>query len=270
MDSRKETTDKHYLYLTSVQDPLSDIERISEIYHQLFSKQALSLREDFSGTFALSCCWVQSDPKRQAIAIDNDPATLEYGKKNYLANMSPEEQARLQVELTDAISITKAVDLVATFNFSYCLIHEREQLLEYFKHVYASLNKSGMLILDLFGGSDSETLEIQEREIDHHEHISPFTFEFERKSFNPINRMANYGIHFKFRNGTELNDAFTYQFRMWSITEIRDLFREAGFQSSKVYWEASDHEGLGNGEFYATEEEENCINWNSYIVGIKE
>jgi hypothetical protein len=183
--------------------------------------------------------------------------------------MSQDEQSRLSPKLQDAITKTEAVDIVATFNFSYCLIHERALLLEYLKKVHASLNKQGMMILDLFGGSESETPEVQEREIDNNDQILPFTFEFERKSFNPISRISNYGIHFKYKDGTEMIDAFTYEFRMWSITEIRDLFKEAGFSNSKVYWEAFDEEGFGNGSFYSTEKEENSLNWNSYIVGIK-
>lgn len=248
---------------------MGDIERISKIYKELFSKEALSLREDFSGTFALSCCWVQSDSKRSAIAIDNDKPTLDYGKKNYLAGMSQEEQKRLKVQLSNAIIKTDPVDIVAVFNFSYCLIHERERLLDYLKNIHDSLNENGMMILDLFGGSESETPEVQERDIDNNDQILPFTFEFERKSFNPISRISNYAIHFKYQDGTEIMDAFTYEFRMWSITEIRDLFKEAGFSKSMVYWEDFDKDGFGNGKFYATEEEENSLNWNSYIVGIK-
>lgn len=255
--------------MASVQDPLSDIVRVSKIYEELFSKKALSLREDFSGTFALSCCWVQSDSKRSAIAIDNDKPTLDYGIDNYLSFMSADEQKRLSPMLADAITKTKAVDIVATFNFSYCLIHKRKQLLEYFKKVHSSLNTEGMMILDLFGGSESETPEVQEREVDNNDQIIPFYFEFERKSFNPVNRISNYGIHFKYQDGTELIDAFTYEFRMWSINELRDLFEEAGFSKSVVYWEDFDEEGFGNGEFYPTEVEENSLNWNSYIVGIK-
>ncbi|MFT6070984.1 MAG: hypothetical protein ACJAT2_002833 [Bacteriovoracaceae bacterium] len=171
--------------------------------------------------------------------------------------------------LADAITKTEKVDIVATFNFSYCLIHDREDLLRYFKEVHASLNDKGLMILDLFGGSESETPEVQERDIDNNDQILPFIFEFERKSFNPITRISNYGIHFKYPDGTELLDAFTYEFRMWSITEIRDLFKEAGFSRSVVYWEDFDEEGFGNGSFYPTETEENSLNWNSYIVGIK-
>lgn len=269
IETRIKTTDIHSLYLASVQDPLSDVNRVSKIYSEIFSKQALSLREDFSGTFALSCCWVQSDSKREAIAIDNDKSTLDYGIKNYLGSMSDDQQERLSAKLSDAIIQTAPVDIVATFNFSYCLLHNRETLLSYFKKVHASLNDSGMMIIDLFGGSDSEITEVQERDIDNNDQIQPFTFEFERKTFNPITRIANYAIHFKYPDGTELIDAFTYEFRMWSITEIRDLFKEAGFSDSKVYWEDFDDEGFGNGNYYASEDEENTVNWNSYIVGLK-
>ncbi|MCO4794477.1 MAG: hypothetical protein KC493_12225 [Bacteriovoracaceae bacterium] len=267
--SRSKTNDKHALYLASVQDPLGDVERISKIFEEKFSKKALSLREDFSGTFALSCCWVQSDENRSAQAIDNDEATLEYGKKNYLGNMSEDEQKRLKPQLKDTNSITEPCDIVVAFNFSYSYIHERKQLVEYLKKVHASLNEEGMMIIDLLGGSESEILEVQERLIDNNDQISPFVFEFERKSFNPISRVAHYGVHFKYDDGTEILDAFTYDFRMWTITELREIFEDAGFSKTLVYWEDFNDEGLGNGEFYATEEEENSLNWNSYIVGIK-
>lgn len=266
---KKKVTDKHALYLASVQDPLGDVERVSKIYKDLFSKDAISFREDFSGTFALSCCWVQSLPERTAQAIDNDYDTIEYGKTHYLKNMSEAEQARMKVQVADAITKTSPVDIIATFNFSYCLLHERNILLDYFKKCHASLNPSGMMIVDIFGGSDSEIPEVQEREVDNDQFIAPFLFQFERKSFNPISRRASFGIHFIYPDGAELKDAFSYDFRMWSITEIRDLLKEAGFSKSLVYWEDFDEEGSSNGEFYSTEKEENSVNWNAYIVGLK-
>jgi len=261
--------DKHALYLASVQDPISDIERISKIYEEIFQRTAISFREDFSGTFALSCCWVQSDKLRSAMAIDNDFETIEYGRKNYLKNMSEDEQKRLKAIEGNALVKTEPVDVIATFNFSYCLLHKRSEILDYFKKCHSSLNDEGMMIMDNFGGSDSEIPEVQERDIEHAEHLGPFLFEFERKSFNPIDRLAHYGIHFKFPDGREMMDAFTYHFRMWSLTELKDLLEEAGFSKSHVYWEKCDEEGYGNGEFYQTLEEENSVNWNAYIVGVK-
>jgi len=265
---KSKTTDKHALYLASVQDPIGDVERVSKIYQEIFNKEAISFREDFSGTFALSCCWVQSGLNRSAIAIDIDHETIEYGKNNYLKNMEKSEQKRLEIIEGNAITETEPVDVIAAFNFSYCLLHKRSELLKYFKNCHASLEKEGMIIMDIFGGSDSEILEVQERDIDN-DIIAPFVFEFERKSFNPIDRLAHYGIHFKYSDGTEIKDAFTYHFRMWSLTELSDLLEEAGFSKILVYWEDSDDEGFGNGNFYQTKTEENSYNWNAYLVGVR-
>ncbi len=269
MDDRIQTKNIHALYLASVQDPINDVKRISAIYQEIFQAKPLLFREDFSGTFALSCCWVESDDKASAIAIDWDRETLDYGKKNYLENLTTDQKKRLEVIEGNAIVKTTPVDIIGVFNFSYCLIHHRSRLLKYFKKCHDSLRGKGMLILDIFGGSDSEVPEVQERFVDNSDQIMPFFFEFERKSFNPINRLADYAIHFKYQDGLELIDAYTYKFRMWSLTEIRDLLEEAGFSESFVYWENTDENGYGNGNFYQTKEEENSINWNAYIVGKK-
>ena len=267
--TKKVIKDKFALYLASVQDPLSDIERVGLIYEEIFSKTAQKLREDFSAAFALSCCWVQSDKQRSAIAIDIDHDTIEYGKKNYLANLSVNEQTRMDVRVGNAIVQTEPVDIIATFNFSYNLLHERSELLSYFRKCHSSLNEKGMLIIDNFGGSDSEELVIQETFIDNNDYISPFTFEFERKSFNPITRRAQYSINFIYPDGPELMDAFKYDFRMWSIPELRDIMKEAGFSKSLVYWETPEGETVAENDFYASEKEENTSSWNAYIVAIK-
>ncbi len=261
--------DKHALYLASVQDPLSDVQRMNDIFMEVYDKAAMSLREDFSGTFALSCCFVQSARERSALALDIDEEALSYGKKNYLAHLTKGEQERLTVLRQNSISTTVKVDLIAAFNFSYCLIHKRSELVEYFRHCHASLNDKGLLILDIFGGSDSEIPEVQERHIDNSDYIAPFLFEFVREDFNPVNRLANYTINFKYDEGPQLLKAFHYHFRHWSIPELRDCLEEAGFSKSLVYWEHCDAEGYGNGQYYSTEEEENSLNWNSYIVGLK-
>lgn len=265
---KKKNLDKFALYLAAVQDPLSDVIRISKIYEDFFGAKALTLREDFCGTFALSCCWAQSDANRSSLGIDIDRETIDYGLKNYWCNLSSDEQSRVEVWAKNAISQSRPVDLAVAFNFSYCLLRERSTLLEYFQRVLNSLNEKGMLIVDVFGGSESEVTEIEEREIDDHEFISPFLYQFERKSFNPINRESHYGIHFIYPDGTELIDAFTYHFRMWTITELRDLLLEAGFSQVLVYWEDFDEDGFGNGQFYPTESEENTLHWNAYVVGI--
>lgn len=264
------TTDKHALYLAAVQDPIGDVSRLSKLYFEINKTEAKSLREDFSGTFALSCSWVISDKSRSAVALDIDSDALEYGRNKYFTNLSKKEQSRLKVLEQNSISKTQKTDLVAAFNFSYCLLHEREKLLSYFRNSLASLNTKGIVVLDIFGGSESEVPEVQERLVDNNDQIAPFHFEFVRESFNPINRHANYAINFNFLNdGPRLEKAFRYHFRMWSINELRECMQEAGFSRSMVFWEDADEDGLGNGKYYPSEIEENSLNWSAYVVGIK-
>lgn len=269
MESRLTLIDKHALYLASVQDPLSDVVRISLIYKQLNGKEALSFREDFAGTFALSCSWVQSKKSRSAIAIELEKDVLDYGIKNYYPNLSDSERKRLEYFCKNSISKSRSVDICVAFNYSYCLIHTRVELVEYFKAVKNSLNKGGLLFLDIFGGSESEIPEVQEREVNNNDQIAPFYFEFVREDFNPISRKSHYHINFKYHSGIEILRAFEYHFRMWSIPEVRDCMTEAGFSQSYVYWEGFDEEGWGNGEFHQSESEDNTYNWNAYIVGVK-
>ena len=53
------------------------------------------------------------------------------------------------------------------------------------------------------------------------------------------------------------------------MSELRDLLKEAGFSKTIAYWEGDDDDGGGDGEFYATEEAENCDAWVTYIAGVK-
>ncbi|MBT3984312.1 MAG: class I SAM-dependent methyltransferase [Bacteriovoracaceae bacterium] len=269
MSKRIITQDKYALYLCSVQDPLSDVERISNIYTELTEKNPEKLREDFSGTFALCCCWVQDEKNNSAIAIDIDENALSYGKENYYTHLSDDEKKRLNVLQQDSISTTEKVDIIVAFNYSYCLFHQRSVLKQYFKHCLDSLDKDGILILDLFGGSDSEILETQVRQIHNNDQIQNFDFEFVRESFNPISRKSHYHINFKYEDGPSIEKAFSYHFRMWTIPELRELMEEVGFSKSVVFWEGIGDDGFGNGEFHQSETEENTVNWNAFIVGAK-
>ncbi len=45
---------------------------------------------------------------------------------------------------------------------------------------------------------------------------------------------------------------------------------EAGFSKTVGYWEGEDEEdGSGDGEFFATDEAENCDAWVTYIAATK-
>ena len=62
---------------------------------------------------------------------------------------------------------------------------------------------------------------------------------------------------------------FKYDWRMWSIPEIKEIMLEVGFQDTLVYWEGTNKKGLGNGIFSKRKKGEACLSWIAYIVGVK-
>ena len=82
--------------------------------------------------------------------------------------------------------------------------------------------------------------------------------------FNPINNHCTFAIHFKRDGEKKRKEVFVYDWRMWTMSELRDILIEAGFSKTVAYWEGDDDEGGGNGEFYPSEEEENCNGRDEY------
>ena len=95
-----------------------------------------------------------------------------------------------------------------------------------------------------------------------------FDYIWDQHRYDPIqNRVVNY-IHFKFPDGSKIKRAFRYEWRLWSLPEIRDCLLEAGFSKVEVYWEGTDEETEeGNGEYTLAEEALDDPAWVSYIVG---
>ena len=123
------------------------------------------------------------------------------------------------------------------------------------------------MILDLAGGPGM-TEKTKDRKRVSDSKLGRFVYYWDQKSFDPITRNAHYGIHFKFSDGSLMQDAFTYDWRMWTIPELRDALAEAGFPRSCVYWE-TEHKGEGTGEYVRTEKGDNAHAWVAYIVGMK-
>ena len=77
--------DRYRYYENSVQTPREHVDIFSRMFRELRSRDAMSLKEDFCGTFLISCEWVSSHPNRTAIGVDLDPEPIAYGKKTHLA-----------------------------------------------------------------------------------------------------------------------------------------------------------------------------------------
>ena len=114
----RKRADKYLLYELSVQDPAFEVELAVEQYKKRRGTRPRVLREDFCGTAANACRWVQDHPEAQAIGLDLDQPTLEWARKH---NVMPLGQAAGRVDLRqkDVRTVTSPkADIVQSFNFS--------------------------------------------------------------------------------------------------------------------------------------------------------
>lgn len=260
------SADKHDLYQRAVQEPDADIPLIQKVFRNQFSRPARTLREDFCGTALLACRWVEKSTENRAWGIDLDPDPLDWGRIHNVGKLRPDQAARVKLIEGNVLDIRhERVDVTAAFNFSYFLFMERASLLNYLKRAYATLNPEGALILDAYGGADAQRTIEETREVD-----DDFDYVWDQHSFDPIHHHVTNFIHFEFPDGSRIKRAFRYDWRLWSIPEIRELLKEAGFYKSEVYWEGTDRKtGEGNDIFSPREQAPDDPAWICYIAGYR-
>lgn len=95
-----------------------------------------------------------------------------------------------------------------------------------------------------------------------------YTYVWDQHKYNPITGEGIYHIHFKFNDGSKIKRAFSYDWRVWTLPELKEILSEAGF-SPHIYWEGTDKDGDGNGVFTRTEQGEADDSWIAYIVAEK-
>lgn len=253
--------DRHALYEASVQCPEADVQFFDRIYREWNGKLPRVLREDFCGTAAIAAAWVRQRPDNEAIGIDLDGPTLAWGQRVHIEPLG-EAARRLRIHQADVRAVKRpAADVTAALNFSYMVFHDRTSLREYLRASRAALAPRGILVLDIFGGWESQALTTETRR------KRGFTYVWEQAAFDPISHLTRFHIHFRFRDGSEMRRAFTYDWRLWTIPELRELLVEAGFKKTAVYWEGTDAKTrAGNGIFRRTSRVGSCPGWIAYIV----
>lgn len=258
--------DRYSLYLKSVQSPDHEAEFFHKIFRRTYGKAATTLREDFCGTAAVCCEWVRGRPARRALGVDIDPEPLAWGLEHNVAKLPAAARERVELRRGDArrVSGPKA-DIVAAQNFSFQCFTSRPELKRYFKAARANLKPRGLLMLDLMGGP--ECLEEGRKEV---RSFRGYKYVWEQKRFDPITHDCEFFIHFRFPDGSTLEKAFRYRWRLWTIPEIRELLVEAGFARADVYWEDTDRRtGNGNDVYRRREHAESDASWVCYVVGVK-
>jgi SAM-dependent methyltransferase len=271
---RPPVRDKHLLYTAAVQCVDADLDFLQRVYSRKHGQRFVRLKEDFCGTAAMACEFVRRSARHEAWGVDLDSRTLDWSRRRYVPRLGA-GAGRLHLICDDVRAVTRPkVHVIAAQNFSYAVFKTRDELRRYFRQARRSLAPGGMFFLDVLGGSET-TGELKERRriaasrAWDGTRIPPFTYVWEQQRFNPIDHRLLCRIHFKLSDGTALKRAFTYDWRLWTLPELRELMIEAGFGATEVYAEGWDDEAdEADGVFRLRTSFENQEGWVAYVVGL--
>jgi SAM-dependent methyltransferase len=256
--------DRHELYERSVQNTDHEFDFLDAEFRRLRGRVAHLLREDFCGTAQMSCEWVRRRRNNRAVGVDIDPAVLQWSREHNLPKLTPSARSRVQLVQSDVRdNPATAVDIVIAMNFSYQIFATREALRGYFAQVRKGLVDDGVFFIDAFGGYDAFR-EMRERT----EHRG-FTYIWDQARYDPITGKMLCHIHFAFPDGSRLNKAFSYEWRLWTLPELQELLNEAGYSKVTVYWQGTDRNGEPDGVFKPATEGEADPAWIAFLSAQK-
>ncbi len=246
--------DRHALYEVAVQGPDWDLDFLERVFRRRNARAPRLFREDFCSTAALATAWVLRHPDNQAWAVDLDPEPLAWARKFRLPYVR-DAAKRVKLVKSDVRKPQKPlVDVACALNFSWWIFHERRDLVAYLKAARASLKPGGVLVMNLFGGTRGERKLVERtRKASSNtpdgQMVPGFTYVWEQARVDAVTRNLLAYIHFEFKDGTRMPRAFVYDWRMWSLPDLRDCAAEAGFSDFEVWSEGWDktyktHDGV--------------------------
>lgn len=255
--------DRHTLYQESVQAPDVDSRFFARYFKRYTGRDLRVFREDFCGTFVLSTAFVELHKQNHAVCVDLDGPTLDWGRRHNLQHLNDDQKSRVHIFQDNVMNVREPrADLTCAMNFSYCIFKERDALHTYVKSAFDSLARGGLLCMDIWGGSETQVLQEEEREQE------GFTYIWDQDSFDPLSYECVCKIHFEFKDGSRMRNAFVYHWRLWTPPELREAMEAAGFHDVHFLWEATDLEtGEGNGVFRRKKVGDPDEAWIAYIVG---
>lgn len=265
--------DRHALYEVSVQGVDWDLDFMERMWRQRNPGRSPRLfREDFCSTAALATAWAQRGPARQAWAVDLDPEPLAWARRFRLPYVREVAERVTLVKGDVRLPRQPLVDVTCALNFSWWVFHERADLVKYLRAARAGLKRNGVLVMNLFGGNRAEKA-LSERTRKRAENgpdgtmLPAFTYVWEHESFNAVDRRLLAHIHFDLRDGRIMRKAFTYDWRMYTVPELKDAAAEAGFREFEVHSEGWDaHAKRGNGVLYKRTFMDADDTWLAYAV----
>jgi len=231
---------RYDLYEIAVQCPPIEAAFLDAVHGQ----SPLVLGEDFAGAAAISRAWLDLDEDHRAIATDLDEEPLGHGVRRLVEARGKGAADRLTLRVRDALEVGDRADVIASLNFGVCELHERDRLVTYLRNALFRLEAGGVMVCDLYGGVDAMMPGSSEQVIE--TDGGELIYTWEQVETDPTTARVRNAIHFGLPDGTTIERAFEYDWRLWSPAELRDAMREAGFRATEVYahyGDAMDEEG---------------------------
>ncbi len=258
------TADRQILYQESVQAPEEDSRFFAQYYKKYTGNPLRIFREDFCGSAILACQFVRLHRENRAIGVDLHRPTLDWAYEHNVSRLEEDEKQRIELIESNVLTVrSPKADLLAALNFSYCVFKTREDVGLYIKNAYRSLKPGGLFVMDAWGGGEAQFVQKEKRK------LKGFTYVWDQADFDPVTNHILCKIHFRFPDGTRLKNAFTYDWRLWMLPELRELMDDAGFKDVHVLWEGTDKDGEGDGDFKRVERGGDEDAWIAYIIGQK-
>lgn len=217
------------LYELAAQAPVQQARFLAALH----GAGATLLAEDFSGPAAIARAWLTLSPDHRAIAVDRDPEPLDHAAERLAQAHAGTMLDRLTLLNTDVIAAKYRADIIAALNFALCELPTRPKLMTYLRHALFRLEARGILVADLYAGASALVPGVTRQTI--HTDDGPILYEWEQRHADPLTGLVTDAMHFTLPDGTTLRDAFLYHWRLWSIPELRDAMREAGFRRTEVH-----------------------------------
>ncbi|KAH8958982.1 hypothetical protein BDL97_06G056400 [Sphagnum fallax] len=187
-----------------------------------------------------------------------------------------DEEGNEEVTQAVAAGAGAAADIVCAFNYSCCCLHTRNDLVLYFQQVRQTLtDEGGIFAMDLYGGTSSEcALKLRRR-------FENFMYTWEQEEFDVTTRTTKISLHFRIFKEQQrvLRHAFSYHWRLWTIPEVTEALKEAGFQEVHIWMremsqaqeqqEEDEEVDMNNGVKYEEVDSFQQVDaWNAYVVAV--
>lgn len=275
MKSPAPRRDRHAFYEAAVQGVEWDLDFLVRAFRTRNDREPRTFREDFCSTAALAVAWCQRHDANRAWAVDLDPEPLAWARAHRLPWVRDVAKHVTLVRADVRKPQKPLVDIACALNFSWWVFHARADLLAYLRAARAGLKPGGVLVLNAFGGTKAErTLVERTRKratnTPDGRMLPPFTYVWEQKSFNAIDRRLLAYIHFEPKDQPRMPRAFVYDWRMWTLRELDEAVREAGFSGFEVYsegWDAESRTHTGTLHRRTKLDNEDC--WIGYCAAYR-